>query len=65
MILYNIELRRKDYEILLKETITRKAETMDKKVEEWLKLEIDFLIEQINLLKKYEKKVNIYKGGTI
>jgi len=61
MVIDNIKLRRQDYEILLEQTIKKQNNTQDKKVYEWLELEINFIVDQIKLLKKWEKIINKYK----
>lgn len=55
MMIDKIELMRKDYELLLEEALKLDAETNDKKVHNNLDLELIFLIDEIKLLKKYEK----------
>ena len=61
MVIDNIKLRRQDYEILLEQTIKKQNNTQDKKVYNWLELEINFIVDQIKLLKKWEKIINKYK----
>lgn len=57
----NISIRRKDYEMQLIETTKSRIETMDKKVFERLDLEINFIIDQIKLYKKWEKILDKYE----
>lgn len=51
----NIVIRRKDYEMQLKEALNNLNETIDSKLEKRYSTEIDFLLDQIKLLKKWEK----------
>lgn len=57
----NISIRKKDYEMQLIEATKSRIETMDKKVFERLDLEINFLIDQIKLYKKWEKILDKYE----
>lgn len=57
----NISIRRKDYEMQLIEATKNRVETMDKKAFERLDLEINFLIDQIKLYKKWEKILDKYE----
>lgn len=57
----NISIRRKDYEMQLIEATKSRIETMDKKVFKRLDLEINFLIDQIKLYKKWEKILDKYE----
>ena len=51
----NIATRRKDYEMQLQDAIDNLNETIDSKLEKRYSIEIDFLLDQIKLLKKWEK----------
>lgn len=57
----NISIRRKDYEMQLKDAIDNLNATIDKKVEKRYDLEINFLIDQIKLYKKWEKILDKYE----
>ena len=57
----NISIRRKDYEMQLIKATKSRIETMDKKVFERLDLEINFIIDQIKLYKKWEKILDKYE----
>lgn len=57
----NISIRRKDYEMQLKDAIDNLNATVDKNVEKRYDLEINFLIDQIKLYKKWEKILDKYE----
>ena len=57
----NISIRRKDYEMQLKDAIDNLNETIDKNLEKRYDLEINFLIDQIKLYKKWEKILDKYE----
>ena len=57
----NISIRRKDYEMQLKDAIDNLNATVDKNVEKRYDLEINFIIDQIKLYKKWEKILDKYE----
>ena len=57
----NISIRRKDAEMQLTDAMKNEIETMDKKVEKRYDLEVNFLIDYIKLLKKWEKILDKYE----
>ena len=57
----NISIRRKDYEMQLKDAIDNLNATVDKNLEKRYDLEINFLIDQIKLYKKWEKILDKYE----
>lgn len=57
----NISIRRKDYEMQLKDAIDNLNATIDKNVKKRYDLEINFLIDQIKLYKKWEKILDKYE----
>ena len=57
----NITIRRKDAEMQLTDAMKNEIETMDKNVEKRYDLEVNFLIDYIKLLKKWEKILDKYE----
>ena len=57
----NISIRRKDYEMQLKDAIDNLNATVDKNVGKRYDLEINFIIDQIKLYKKWEKILDKYE----
>lgn len=57
----NISIRRKDYEMQLKDAIDNRNATQDKKLYTRYEVEINFIIDQIKLYKKWEKILDKYE----
>ena len=57
----NISIRRKDYEMQLKDAMDNRNATQDKKLYTRYEVEINFIIDQIKLYKKWEKILDKYE----